>query len=140
MTWSYSLILLTIIFWGGTAIIDKVALREATPLAGLLIRSIAVLTSLIIFSFFARDIFTEAFKLSPKTIILFCLSGICAGLLGMLTYYSALKNLPSSIVVPLCSTYPLVAAILGMLVLKEGFSLPKLFGVILIVIGIWFVK
>ena len=140
MLWTYTLIFLTVLFWGGTAIIDKIALREATPLAGLVIRSIAVVLSLIIFSFFARGLFSEAFKLSPKTVVLFCLSGIFAGLLGMLTYYSALKDMPSSIVVPLCSTYPLVTAILGMLVLKEGFSLPKLFGVALIVIGIWFVK
>ena len=140
MLLSYVLIFLTVLFWGGTAIIDKIALREATPFAGLLIRSIAVLFSLIVFNLFARDLFVAAFKLPLKTIVLFCLSGIFAGLLGMLTYYSALKNLPSSIVVPLCSTYPLVAAVLGMLVLKEGFSLPKLFGVVLIVIGIWFVK
>ncbi|MFC1515003.1 EamA family transporter [Candidatus Omnitrophota bacterium] len=136
----YLFILLTVLFWGGAAIIDKIALKEGAPLSGLLIRSITVLSTLIIINLFARDVFSQAFKLPPKTIILFALSGLGAGLFGMFTYYSAMKHLPSSVVVPLCSTYPLVTALLGMLVLKEGFSLHKLIGVILIVVGIWFVK
>ncbi|HEC69675.1 MAG TPA: hypothetical protein ENI31_05285 [Candidatus Omnitrophica bacterium] len=137
---AYLFIVLTVLFWGAAPIFDKVALREAYPLSGLIIRSIAVFLSLIILSFFMKDTFFSSFKLSFKSIILFSLSGVFAGLLGMLTYYSALKSLPSSVVVPLCSVYPLVTALLGMLLLSEGFSWLRLLGVILIIIGVWLVR
>ncbi len=137
---AYLFIVLTVLFWGTAPLFDKLALKEAPPLSGLIIRSIAVFSSLIILSFFMKKDFFGSFKLSYKVILLFSLSGIFAGLLGMLTYYSALKSLPSSVVVPLCSVYPLVTAILGMLLLAEGFSWLRLLGVILIIIGIWLVK
>ena len=141
MGWSYLFIVLTVLFWGVAPLFDKFALKSADPLTGLVVRSIAVLVAIIVaFNFFAKGTFSSALRLPLKTIILFSLSGIFAGFLGMLTYYSAVKKLPISVVVPLCSTYPLIAALLGMILLKEGFSLPKLIGVIFIVIGVWLVK
>lgn len=140
MILSYTFIFLTVLLWGTAPIFDKIALREGQPLIGLIIRSLTVIPFIIISGFFVKGVYSSAFKLPAKTILLFSLSGISAGVLGMLTYYSALKRLPSSVVVPLCSTYPLIAAFLGMVVLKEGFSFSKLAGVILIVIGIWLVK
>ncbi len=137
---SYTFILLTVLLWGTAPVFDKIALKEGSPLIGLIIRSLTVIPFIIISGFFVKGIYSGAFKLSAKTIILFSLSGVSAGVLGMLTYYSALKRLPSSVVVPLCSTYPLIAAFLGMAILKEGFSFVKLLGVVFIVIGIWLVK
>lgn len=137
---AYLFIVLTVLFWGLAPLFDKIALREASPLLGLIIRSVAVFFSLLILSFFMKENFFVSFKLPFKTIFLFSLSGIFAGLLGMLTYYSALKSLPSSIVVPLCSIYPLITTLLGMFLLAEGFSWVRLLGVILIILGVWLVK
>lgn len=138
--WAYLFIVLTVLFWGIAPIFDKIALEEASPLSGLIIRSTAVFLSLLIFGLFMRDTLLGSFKLSSKALLLFVLSGLFAGLLGMLTYYSALKSLPSSIVVPLCSVYPLISALLGMLLLAEGFSWLRLLGVVLIILGVWLVK
>lgn len=142
MSWSYIFIILTLLFWGVTPSLDKVALtgKGASPLSGLVVRSTAIMFAILIFSLFRRDMLSNAFSLPLKNIVFFALSGICAGLFGVLTYYTALKQLPSSVVVPLCSIYPLIAAILGVLILKENFNLYKFVGVIFIVIGVWLVK
>lgn len=138
--WPYFFIALTVLFWGTASIFDKIALKEANPMAGIVIRSIMVFASLVLLNFFIKDLFAVSFKLSSKTILFFCLSGLFAGLLGMFTYYTALRSLPVSVVVPLCSVYPLIAALLGMLILHEGFNLAKLAGVIFIILGVWLVK
>lgn len=140
MNWSYIFIILTIFFWGSAAVCDKVALREAHPLSGLAIRSTAVIIAILLSGVFIRKMFTVPTKLPSRSILLFILSGLFAGFFGMLTYYSALKKLPTSVVVPLCSVYPLIAALLGTIILKEEFSLIKLLGVILIILGVWLVK
>ncbi len=135
----YLLIFFTVLLWGTAPILDKIALKNSQILVGIFVRSVAVFSSIVlIFTF------SQGFKLlkssSYRDILLFALSGIGAGLLGMFSYYGALKYLPSSKVVPLCSTYPLVSAILAFLFLNESLTLLRILGIILIIIGIWLVK
>lgn len=137
----YLYIALTVLFWGIAAILDKTALRSVNPYPGLVVRSTAVFTILLITTlFFFRSTFSLAMKLPTKVIVYLALSGVFAGVLGVLTYFFALKQFPASKVVPLCSIYPLVAALGGMLFLKEEFSILRLVGVIVIIIGVWLVK
>jgi transporter family protein len=75
-----------------------------------------------------------------KSIIIFGTSGMMAGLLGMWTYYEALKMEATSKIVPIAACYPLVTAFLSFLILKEGVTLPRVIGTALIVGGIWLVK
>jgi transporter family protein len=63
-----------------------------------------------------------------------------AGLLGMWTYYAALKMEATSKIVPIAASYPLVTALLSVLILREEVTLPRVVGTAFIVIGIWFVK
>jgi transporter family protein len=67
-------------------------------------------------------------------------SGIMAGLLGMWTYYTVLKMGVTSKVVPIAACYPLVTAVLSVLILREGVTLTRVIGTALIVMGIWLVK
>jgi transporter family protein len=75
-----------------------------------------------------------------KAMILFALSGIIAGLLAMLTYFTALKLGATSRIVPISATYPLVTVILGILILGEQVTLIRIIGTILIIAGIWLVN
>jgi transporter family protein len=79
-------------------------------------------------------------EVDGKSLLLFGASGMMAGLLGMWTYYTALKMEATSRIVPIAASYPLVTALLSVLILREGVTLPRIFGTALIVIGIWFVK
>jgi transporter family protein len=79
-------------------------------------------------------------EVDGKGFLLFGTSGLMAGLLGMWTYYTALRMEATSKIVPIAASYPLVTALLSILVLREGMTLPRVIGTALIVVGIWFVK
>ncbi|NQT06897.1 MAG: EamA family transporter, partial [Candidatus Omnitrophica bacterium] len=61
-------------------------------------------------------------------------------LLGMWTYFAALKLGATSKIVPIAAAYPLVTAILSIIILKEGVTIMRFIGTALIIAGIWLVK
>ena len=63
-----------------------------------------------------------------------------AGLIGMLTYFFALKKGATSQIVPIAATYPLVTALLSVIILSEHVTVLRLVGTVLIVLGIWLVQ
>ena len=58
----------------------------------------------------------------------------------MWTYFGALKLDETSKIVPIAAIYPLVTAVLSILILKEGVTLFRLIGTLLIIIGVWLVR
>jgi transporter family protein len=133
------LLILTIIFWGTAPILDKIALNKGTPLQGLVIRSAAIMIVLCV-GLLLTGRFKEAFCVDTKSMVLFSASGIVAGLLGVFTYYSALKTGNASRIVPLASVYPMIAFILSILFLKENFTATKLLGTLFVILGIFLLK
>jgi len=132
-------LLLTVLAWGTTPIIEKYALKNVSPLNGLFIRSMAVFFICLVF-FIPTGRLKDIFNLSYREIFLFAISGILAGFLGMYFYFYILKINPSSKIVPLVATYPFVAVLLSMYFLREGISWQRIVGTILIVIGVLLVK
>jgi len=133
------LLILTAILWGSSPILEKIGLGRIDPLTAVTVRSFAISIILILF-LTATGKIRELLTLEPKTIMIFSLSGLLAGLLGMWTYFGALKLGATSKIVPIAAAYPLVTAILSILILKEGVTIVRLAGTILIVMGIWLVK
>ena len=133
------LLLLTAILWGTTPIIEKIGLTKVQPLTGVTIRSIAVIVMLLMFLIFTGKL-KETLTVDLKTVIIFSISGILAGLVGMITYFAALKAGATSEIVPIAATYPLVTAILSVLILGEQITPSRIAGTVLIVIGIWLVQ
>lgn len=133
------LLTVTAILWGATPILEKMGLAKVDPLVGVTIRSAIVTAGLLILTFVlgkGRDLLS----IDSKSILLFGASGMMAGLLGMWTYYTALKMEATSKIVPIAACYPLVTALLSVLILQEGLSLSRVVGTALIVSGIWLVK
>ncbi len=133
------LLILVLLCWGVTPIIEKVGLKGTTPFAGVTIRSIAITIGLLVITFMTGRA-KEVFGTGGKEILLFTLSGVLAGLIAMIAYFEVLKNGNTSAVVPIAASYPLVTAILSYLILGEAFTTPKVIGTVLIVSGIWLVK
>ena len=133
------LLILTAIFWGSSPILEKMGLTKIEPLTAVTIRSVAVTVVLLIFVALTGRI-KDIMQVDAKTTTLFVVSGIMAGFLGMWTYFGALKLAPASKVVPIAAVYPLVTAVLSIIILKEGVTIFRMIGTILIIIGIWFVK
>jgi len=134
-----SLLILTAILWGSTPVLEKIGLGKTDPLTGVTIRSIAVTVALLIFLAFTGRI-KNIFQVDTKTIAIFTITGLLAGLFGMLTYFFALQKGATSQIVPIAAAYPLVTAVLSILVLGEHVTPVRITGTILIVLGIWLVQ
>jgi len=133
------LVVTAAILWGATPILEKIGLTKVEPLAGVTIRStIAAVSLLILTLLLGRG--RALIDVGGKAFLLFGASGLLAGALGMWAYYAALKMEATSKIVPISASYPLVTALLSVLILREGVTLPRVIGTALIVIGIWFVK
>ena len=133
------LLIATTFLWGATPIFEKIGLAKVDPLIGVTIRSALVTAGLFLLTFLLGK-GRELIELDGKSIFLFGASGMMAGLLGMWAYYTALKMEATSKIVPIAACYPLVTALLSILVLKEGVTLHRVLGTALIVSGIWLVK
>ncbi len=133
------LLIITTLLWGSTPILEKMGLTKVDPLIGVTVRSAIVTAGLLLLTFLMGK-GRALVELDGKTIFLFGASGMMAGLLGMWTYYGALKVEATSKIVPIAACYPLVTALLSVLVLKEGITLQRVIGTGLIVSGVWLVK
>ena len=133
------LLLFTAVLWGATPIIEKIGLAKTQPLTGITIRSVAVVVVLLLYLAITGKL-KAAFTADAKTIIIFSISGILAGLIGMITYFAALKAGATSEIVPIVATYPLVTAILSVLILGEAVTPLRIMGTVLIVVGVWLVQ
>ncbi len=133
------LLIVTALLWGITPIIEKIGLAKIDPLVGVTIRSTIVTVGLFILTFILGK-GKSLVQLDARSILIFGASGVMAGLLGMWTYYSALKMEATSKIVPIAACYPLVTAFLSVIILKEGVTLTRVVGTALIVTGIWLVK
>ena len=131
--------IITALLWGTTPILEKIGLARVDPLIGVTVRSIIVTAGLLILTFVLGK-GRALFQLDVKSVVFFGASGVMAGLLGMWTYYTALKLEATSRIVPIAASYPLVTALLSALILGEGLTVPRLIGTGLIVSGIWLVK
>ena len=133
------LLIVTMLLWGATPILEKIGLARVDPLIGVTIRSAIVTVGLFMLTFLLGK-GRSLLEIDGKSILLFGASGLMAGLLGMWTYYMALKMEATSKIVPIAACYPLVTALLSVLVLKEEVTLHRIIGTALIISGIWLVK
>ena len=133
------LLIVTALLWGTTPIIEKIGLAKVDPLIGVTVRSTIVTAGLLILTFLLGK-GKSLMEVDGKSFLIFGASGVMAGLLGMWTYYTVLKAEPTSKIVPIAACYPLVTVLFSALILKEGVTISRLIGTVLIVSGIWLVK
>jgi len=131
--------LLAAVIWGVAPAVEKMALQNVSPFAGLVVRTAVATSVVLIFSFLMGE-WREILTLDSRTILYLSLGGILGSFLGTLAYYHALKSGEVGLVVPVSSLYPLIALIIGVLVLGESLTLQRLLGIILIVVGISLIK
>lgn len=125
--------------WGIAPILEKSGLVKIAPMAGLFYRCLGVLLGfLILLLFIVKP--EEIRTADLRSASLLVLGGFLASFIAQIFFYNALKSGSVSTVVPLSGSYPLIAFMLGVLLLGESFNIPKLIGVVLIVAGIWFLK
>ncbi len=114
---------------------EKWALRSLDPLLALTVRTGIAALVLIGACFLSHRVY-QIKDLTTQDLVALGASGLLAGVLGMFTYFSLLKTGQASKVVPLTAAYPLVTAILSLLVLREDISLMRLLGIIITILGL----
>lgn len=126
---------LTAVLWGFAPVFDKLGLGKATPMAALSVRTLVVALGMAVF-LAASGGWREFGTLDRRAVAYIVLGALAAGLLGQLVYYYALKSGEAARVVPVAATYPLIAALLAVLFLREPITPGKIIGAILIVLGV----
>jgi transporter family protein len=129
------LAILTAILWGFAPIFDKLGLGKATPMAALTVRTVVVAVGMAGFLLSSGG-WKELPTLDRRSVIFLIFGALAAGLIGQLVYYYALKAGEPGRVVPIAATYPLVAALVSIIFLKEPITPGKVIGAVLIVLGV----
>ncbi|MBD3264042.1 MAG: EamA family transporter [Candidatus Omnitrophica bacterium] len=130
---------LTALIWGVVPLIEKIGLIKAKPLAGLFYRSLGVFLAIpLMLIFLIRP--SQLRSLDVRSALLLISGGFLASFVAQFCFYNSLKTGEVSRVVPVAGMYPLVSFILGIMILGESVTLIKLFGVVLVVTGVWLLK
>jgi transporter family protein len=127
--------LLAMVLWGVAPLFGKLGLGNLEPIVALTIRSGVITLILAVFILLSGK-YQAVMNVPAQDIGYIALEGICAALLGQLAYYYALKYGELGKVSPVAAAFPIVALIVGIIVLGERITWLKAAGAIFIVIGI----
>ena len=127
---------LTILMWGLWGFFGKLALERRMAPTTLFFAETLVSALIAVLLFVVA---VQRHDAQPPLYSTFNIFGILSGAalaIGLLFYYFALEGSTVSVVVPLTATYPVVAVMLGYVLLRERPSLMQWAGVILVVAGV----
>ena len=127
--------LLTACIWGVVPLMEKVGLGSVSPPVGVMVRSLGVVGGLLLFGW-KWSPWTALRTLSWPSMLLLASGGFLASFIGQLAFYRALKSGAISQVTPVAGAYPLVAALLGWVVLREPLTVTRALGVVCVVAGV----
>jgi len=136
---AYSWAILTACIWGFVPILEKIGLSNANPIAGVFYRCLGIFAGFICFGFFLFKP-EDLRAVDLRSILFLVLAGFLASFLAQLTFYQGLNLGEASKIVLISASYPLITSILGILILKENFTLVKGLGVLAVIFGIWAIK
>jgi len=133
-------VVLTVLLWGVTPVLDKVASLHADAMAIVFMRTVGILVASLIIVIAGGKIPAIQETLaqsSPKVLACMLSSGIIAGCLGVYTFMRSLQEVgDAGKVAVLTSTYPLVALVLTVVLLGEKLTAAKIGGSLLITLGV----
>ncbi len=127
------LALLSAIVWGTAPIIFKLGLRgEIPPIVGIFFHN----ATAAVFALTSLFLLKENLNYPLRDVLIISFGGFISGFLGLLLYYKAIKVGEVSVVAPIVASSPLWASLFSFLFLGESFSVVKLLGTVLVVIGV----
>ncbi len=125
--------LLSAIVWGTAPLIFKIGLKgEVPPLVGIFYHNLTAA----VFALVSILLIRESLSYPLRDLLIVSFGGFVSGFLGLLLYYKAIKVGEVSVVAPIVASSPLWASLLAFLLLGESFSLLKLLGTVLVVLGV----
>jgi bacterial/archaeal transporter family protein len=129
------------VLWGTTPIIEKIALSKGiNPMFAVVLRTVgSALAALVLLAFLSR--YKSSFtNFSWNAMVLLMIGGMMANVIGQVFFYKALQTGDVSRILPITGAYPMIAFVLGILVLGEAVTVQKVAGAALILGGIIMLK
>jgi transporter family protein len=118
---------------------EKIGLGSAPPSVGVIVRSFGIVLGLVVCGWLWAP-WAAVRALHWSSIVLLATGGLLASFVGQLVFYHALKSGAVSQVTPVAGAYPLIAALLGWVVLREPITAPRLLGVVCVCAGVWLLR
>lgn len=127
---------LAMLCWGSAAIFDKLGMRGvANPVVALVVR-LGVATGLAFTYAAVSGAFRDLKTVPGSNLWALAAGAVLASALGQAFYFLAIKHADASRVVPFTASYPAIALVLGVAVLHEPLTLPKVAGTMLVLAGL----
>lgn len=138
---AYVWALLAATCWGVAPLLEKAGLRgPVDPTAGVFIRSLGVAAAAACFLLWVPDLTKHLSAMPRRQWVFLGLGGVMASILGQICFYRALQTGEVSRVVPLGASYPVLACLLGLVLLKEPITFSKACGIVLVVAGTYLLR
>ena len=129
------LALLVASIWGITPIFEKLSLERASPLTVITLRFMFTATCFGVYSAVTGG-YKDFGSVDGKTLLYIILAAVFGGIIGLLVFFTALKQDFTTKIVPIAATFPLFTALYAYMFLNEHISSQRLVGIIFIVIGL----
>jgi uncharacterized membrane protein len=127
---------LTMLCWGSAAIFDKLGMKGVgNPVVALVVR-LGVATVVTFVFAAATGAFRDLKAVPSSSLWALAAGAILASALGQAFYFLAIKHADASRIVPFTASYPAVALLLGILILHEPLTVPKVAGTALVLGGL----
>ena len=135
------LAIITAVLWGSVPIMEKYGLGKGmNPMLGVVIRSIGIAVgALVLWAILARNP-DYAKNVTWGTSMWLITGAALAAIVGQCFFYIALQNGDVSKIMPVAGSFPLISFVLGVLVLGEAVTIPKIAGVLCVVAGVILLK
>ena len=121
--------------WGVVPLMEKAALGNVSPIAGVMVRSFGVIIGALVFGGIWFP-WSSLRTVSWSSMLLLMSGGLLASFVGQMAFYHALKSGSVSQMTPVAGAYPLVAALLGWTLLREPLTWSRALGVACVVVGV----
>jgi transporter family protein len=129
---TYSIVTVTV--WGLWAFLPKIATRYISPPSAMIYEVMAgILMAIIVLRTLRPEI-----SIKRKGSVYALINGII-GYVGVLFYLYAISSQEAILVAPLSATFPIITIVLGIIFLKERFSVVNYFGIFLAIFAIFLV-
>lgn len=133
---AFAMALMAAAIWGMAAFCEKMGLRGADPMAGVLARSLGVALGGVAVMFAVPDLGVKMREMGWPSFSWLAGGGLLASILGQVFFYRALKVGEIGKVATVGGAWPVMAFLLSVLFLHEAASPKKLLGVALVVLGV----
>ena len=130
----------TACIWGIVPVMEKTGLAgPVTPTLGITIRSLGVACGALLVCLVVPP-WSALRSVGWPTALLLAGGGVLASVVGQFAFYHALKYGALNQVTPVAGAYPLVAAILSWVLLREPLTASRLLGAACVVAGVFLLR